>query len=649
MIPDDVKERIRGALDIVDVIGREVELKRSGASWKGLCPFHEDKTPSFDVNPSKGRFHCFGCGEQGDVFDWTMRRRAVGFRDAVTALAAEKGIPLDVAAPAGAESLRHPSLGEPSHVWTIRDVDGREVAKHARFPTLTKEGEPDKTFRWYANGRWALGTRSEDAPLYLCETIAARPGEPVVLTEGEKACDAVVARGLLAVGTVTGASSCPSVKALQCLKDRDVVLWPDADEPGRVHAFNLGNRLHGIAASVRVVLDEGAEKGDDAADWVKYGDEMFRAAVGAAVPFPGPLALNLEALDRPADAPPGPEPAAEADAEGLPWRTAATIAADVATRPPLVATWPGFLAPGKIAVLSGSPKAGKSEAVAAYVAARSRGTEWLGVVPAEPCDVILVTEESDDDVATKLGRYGADLDRVHVLNPDAGAAALEWGRLIGEIGATATATCAALVVVDTFASWAGLAGDDERNEGVVGPAVRRLFPLRAAGREVLLVHHTTKSPDAVGFEAVRGSGALSAEADAFAVFREVGRDSVSTKRTMSVWARRFGRSKYVIDRVVPTDGGEPHFRLITDDPAKDAKRDSFTADERKILAQLDREGGWLSKAQITEVTGIKARRLDDILPTLVASMRIERQRGGKKRTGFEYAKKGTRGTHGGDE
>jgi len=67
-IPEETIEAIRAAVDIVEVVGEYVSLRRRGANWFGLCPFHEEKTPSFSVNPQLGIFKCFGCGRGGDVF-----------------------------------------------------------------------------------------------------------------------------------------------------------------------------------------------------------------------------------------------------------------------------------------------------------------------------------------------------------------------------------------------------------------------------------------------------------------------------------------------------------------------------------------------------------------------------------------------------
>src|SRR6201988_3848280 len=100
-------DEIRAAVDIVDLVGRYVSLKKSGVNWKGLCPFHGEKTPSFMVNPRKGIFHCFGCGVGGDAFGFLMRQDKLAFPEAVRALAKTAGIALpDTAGPAAGDSGR---------------------------------------------------------------------------------------------------------------------------------------------------------------------------------------------------------------------------------------------------------------------------------------------------------------------------------------------------------------------------------------------------------------------------------------------------------------------------------------------------------------------------------------------------------------
>ncbi len=87
-------DQIRHAADIVAVIQEYVPLKKAGATYKGLCPFHGERTPSFTVNRDKGFFHCFGCGQGGDVFKFVELQEGVGFQDAVKRVAARFGITL---------------------------------------------------------------------------------------------------------------------------------------------------------------------------------------------------------------------------------------------------------------------------------------------------------------------------------------------------------------------------------------------------------------------------------------------------------------------------------------------------------------------------------------------------------------------------
>ncbi|MFQ6098592.1 MAG: DNA primase, partial [Armatimonadota bacterium] len=88
------KEEIRARIDIVDLISEHVTLKKSGQNYKGLCPFHAEKTPSFNVRRDLGFWKCFGCGESGDVFDFLMRREKLTFREALERLAERAGVRL---------------------------------------------------------------------------------------------------------------------------------------------------------------------------------------------------------------------------------------------------------------------------------------------------------------------------------------------------------------------------------------------------------------------------------------------------------------------------------------------------------------------------------------------------------------------------
>jgi DNA primase len=88
----EVVEEIHNKIDIVEFIGRYVKLKKQGSNYVGLCPFHQEKTPSFTVSPSKQLYHCFGCGASGDIVTFLMRIENLTFKDAINQLAKEAGI-----------------------------------------------------------------------------------------------------------------------------------------------------------------------------------------------------------------------------------------------------------------------------------------------------------------------------------------------------------------------------------------------------------------------------------------------------------------------------------------------------------------------------------------------------------------------------
>ncbi len=100
-------EQIRSASDIVDVIGSYVPLKRAGANFTALCPFHKEKSPSFNVNPHKQIFHCFGCHKGGNVITFVMEFEGLPFPDAVRRLAERAKIPLEMENHPGQQQSRH--------------------------------------------------------------------------------------------------------------------------------------------------------------------------------------------------------------------------------------------------------------------------------------------------------------------------------------------------------------------------------------------------------------------------------------------------------------------------------------------------------------------------------------------------------------
>jgi DNA primase len=93
-IPPELIDEIRTANDIVEVVSERMSIKKAGRNYKGLCPFHQEKTPSFNVSPERQIYHCFGCGAGGNVITFLIEYEKMGFLDAVDELARRAGISL---------------------------------------------------------------------------------------------------------------------------------------------------------------------------------------------------------------------------------------------------------------------------------------------------------------------------------------------------------------------------------------------------------------------------------------------------------------------------------------------------------------------------------------------------------------------------
>ena len=93
MIPETVIEEIKGKADVLNIIGQYVQLKKRGRNYLGLCPFHQEKTPSFTVSPEKDLWHCFGCGEGGHgSLSFVMKIENMNFGEAVKYLGEKVGV-----------------------------------------------------------------------------------------------------------------------------------------------------------------------------------------------------------------------------------------------------------------------------------------------------------------------------------------------------------------------------------------------------------------------------------------------------------------------------------------------------------------------------------------------------------------------------
>jgi DNA primase len=164
-IPEEIIQEIRDRTDIVEVVSSYLPLKRSGANNQGLCPFHSEKTPSFNVNSTRQIFHCFGCGVGGNVFTFLMRMEGLVFPEAVRRLGAKSGVTVPDTEMTPAEDQRRQEQEKLARINAVASdfyhqllLDSNEAAPARRY--LRQRGfdaEAVRTFRLgYATEQWDM-------------------------------------------------------------------------------------------------------------------------------------------------------------------------------------------------------------------------------------------------------------------------------------------------------------------------------------------------------------------------------------------------------------------------------------------------------------------------------------------------------------
>jgi DNA primase len=156
--PTSIFERIKAKLDIVEEIGAVVPLRKSGKAYKGLCPFHSERTPSFYVFPETGTWNCFGCHEHGDIFSFVEKQQNLDFRDTLALLAERAGIPLEREGGDGAERAedaaetaqrkRLRALNEAAAIWYHHQLLQAGEAQYARTYLDSRGVSNDTILTW---------------------------------------------------------------------------------------------------------------------------------------------------------------------------------------------------------------------------------------------------------------------------------------------------------------------------------------------------------------------------------------------------------------------------------------------------------------------------------------------------------------------
>jgi DNA primase len=257
LIPEPVLEQIRQNNDVVEVIGSYFPLKRAGANFRALCPFHKEKTPSFNVNPAKQIWHCFGCGEGGDVFKFVMKYENLDFIAAVRRLAERAGIKLEY----------EERDGEPGRDLKDQLLKLHEVAANFFHHNLMKEPSA-KIARDYLTKReitsetakkWRLGYSPEGwdglikhaaAKKFTAETLAAG-GLALERDRGDGYYDRFRGRLMFPICDEQGRAVGFSGRILTDAKDQ-----PKYVNSPETPIFQKGRILFALDKAKRAILDE---------------------------------------------------------------------------------------------------------------------------------------------------------------------------------------------------------------------------------------------------------------------------------------------------------------------------------------------------------------------------------------------------------
>jgi DNA primase catalytic core len=286
-IPDSTIAEIRGRADIVGLVGRYVDLKQAGRNWRGLCPFHTEKTPSFNVNPDRQIFHCFGCQEGGDVIAFLMKHSGLSFPEAARSLASELGIDIPEEQGAGEAGLtaRLFEANEIAHALyreALREPDGK-LARNYLVSRGFDGKLADEFGIGYAPARWdAVAARLRERRIPA--EIGVRAGLLLDRKTGSGHYDRLRGRLIFPIHDVRGRVIGFGGRALEADQDPKYLNTPETPIFQKRHGFyGFPDALESIRRAGRVVICEG------------YFDRIAfaRAGVGEALATCG-TALSAE-------------------------------------------------------------------------------------------------------------------------------------------------------------------------------------------------------------------------------------------------------------------------------------------------------------------------------------------------------------------
>ena len=230
--PGSAAEKVKQAADIVKIVGEYVPLRKAGVNMVGLCPFHSEKTPSFSVHPTRQIFHCFGCGEGGDVFQFVMMIDNVTFPEALRQLAEKTGIRLQ--ARAFEKEADDPKAKERAALYRLHEEAGKFFAEQM---SATGEGRAARAY---------LADRGLTGPVISRFGLGYAPSSGQALTR--YLAQSRIPPGTIELSGLLIAESGTGGKSRTYDRFRRRIIFPITNERGKVIAF-AGRTLGGADAS----------------------------------------------------------------------------------------------------------------------------------------------------------------------------------------------------------------------------------------------------------------------------------------------------------------------------------------------------------------------------------------------------------------
>lgn len=519
------------------VFSKLQSVRPAGSGFEACCPAHDDRTASLSL----------AVGTDGRVL---LKCHAGCTTEAVLAAV---GLEL--------RDLFPPPEGPRiSACYDYCDEAGKLIFQAVRLdPKAFRQRRPDST----APGGWKWNLGGVRRVLFLLrELLAADPGDPVFVCEGEKDALSLARLGLVATCNPMGAGKWRPEYS-EALKGRAVVILADNDGPGRDHAAQVARSLTGVADSVGIVELPGLPEHGDVTDWIGCGgtaEELLRLAGEAPDWTPAPAGVTA----------PGEPPIPR---RIIPYVDLETMARDGI--PPVPWIWPELLAEGDIALVGGPAGCGKTTTIHSAGVSLARKRPWCGMVPPRAYRVLIVDEEQGRNASARtLIRLGAPDRNVKLLSM--AGVRLSTSEGCGLLVAALEDFRPEILVLDSLTQIFSVANENDASE--VGQRFAFLFELRDRfSLTIIGIHHKPKDVPGTqrpGIDRFRGSTVFTTQASTCWSLTRVSRDSLD----LEVHKRREGDMMPKIRITYATDGPGGRITLTgqmqDDDSATDQAADA---------------------------------------------------------------------------